>query len=153
MRICTIGFRGKLARQFFTLLQEAGVQKVLDIRRKNQSQLAGFTKGRDLEFFLDECFGIQYEHIPLLAPSEDLLKEYRRRLGRKKRDDAVWAYYVDCFGAEIAQRPVVGRFNEATVGLDVVCLLCSEETADCCHRRLIAEHVAERIEGIVIEHL
>ena len=60
---------------------------------------------------------------------------------------------MDRFGSEIARRPVVERFKEATDGLDVVCLLCSEETAECCHRRLIAEHVKERVQGVVIEHL
>lgn len=153
MRICTIGFRGKSAREFFGLLQEAGVQKLLDIRRRNQSQLAGFTKGRDLEFFLEECFRIQYEHIPLFAPSEALLDEYRRRLGRKKKDDAAWAYYVASFGSDVAQRPIVELFKEATAGIDVVCLLCSEETAEHCHRRLIAEYVKERVPGVVIQHL
>jgi len=153
VRICTIGFRGKSAREFFGLLRKAGVQKLLDIRRRNQSQLAGFTKGRDLAFFLEECFGIGYEHIPPFAPSEGLLDEFHARLGQKKCDDATWAWYVKQFSREISGKPIQERFLEATKGFEVVCLLCTEETAAHCHRRLIAEHVAERIEGAVVEHL
>ena len=153
MRICTIGFRGKSAREFFGLLKKAGVQKLLDIRRRNQSQLAGFTKGRDLAFFLEECFGIGYEHVPLFAPSEELLDGFHARLGKRKCDDATWAWYVEQFTAEIGDKPVLERFLEASRGFEVVCLLCTEETAEHCHRRLIAEHVAERIGGVIVEHL
>ena len=85
MRIFTIGFKGKSAKEFFGLLKNAGVQKLLDVRRRNISQLAGFTKGPDLQFFLEECFAIAYEHIPDFGPSEELLKEYRARLGKKKK--------------------------------------------------------------------
>lgn len=153
MRICTIGFRGKSAREFFGLLKKAGVQKLLDIRRRNQSQFAGFTKGRDLAFFLEECFGIGYEHVPLFAPSEELLDGFHARLGKRKCDDETWAWYVKQFTREMSGKPIVERFVEATKGFEVVCLLCTEETAEHCHRRLIAEHVAERMEGVVIEHL
>lgn len=153
MRICTIGFRGKSAREFFGLLKKAGVQKLLDIRRRNQSQLAGFTKGSDLAFFLEECFGIRYEHIPLFAPSEELLDGFHGRLGKRKCDGATWAWYVEQFTCEIGDKPIVERFLAATKGSEVVCLLCAEETAEHCHRRLIAEHVAARLEGVDIEHL
>ena len=153
MRICTIGFRGKSAREFFGLLKKAGVQKLLDVRRRNQSQLAGFTRGRDLAFFLEECFGISYEHVPLFAPSEELLHGFHARLGKRKCDDATWAWYVEQFAREISDKPIVERFLAAPKGSEVVCLLCAEETAEHCHRRLIAEHVAERMEGVVIEHL
>jgi uncharacterized protein (DUF488 family) len=153
MRICTIGFRGKSAREFFGLLRKAGVQKLLDIRRRNQSQLAGFTKGSDLAFFLEECFGVEYEHIPLFAPSEELLDGFHARLGKRTCDDATWAWYVEQFTREISGKPILERFLEASRGFEVVCLLCTEGTADCCHRRLIAENVAARVEGVDIEHL
>jgi len=153
MRVCTIGSRGKSARGFFGLLRKAGVQKLLDIRRRNQSQLAGFTKGRDLAFFLEECFGISYEHVPLFAPSEELLDGFHSRLGKRTCDAATWAWYTEQFRAEISSKPIVERFLAATKGVEVVCLLCTEETVEHCHRRLIAEHVAGRVEGVVVEHL
>ena len=53
MKIYTIGFTKKTAKEFFNLLIENKIQKILDIRRNNKSQLAGFTKANDLEYFLD----------------------------------------------------------------------------------------------------
>ncbi len=153
MKVCTIGFRGRSAREFFGLLKKAGVQKLPDIRRRNQSQLAGSTKGSDLAFFLEECSGIKYEHIPVFAPSEELLDGFHSRLGKRKCDNATWAWYVEQLTAEISDKPILERFLQATMGFEVVCLLCTEETADHCHRRLIAEHVAERIGSVVVEHL
>lgn len=153
MRVLTIGFKGRSAEDFFSTLKKAGVQKLIDVRRKNRSQLAGYTKGPDLKFFLEECFGIAYEHVPDFGPSEELLKEYQNRLGKKKKDDVVWAYYVERFQDEVLSESIVDRFRQATNNLNTVCLLCSEETADRCHRRLLAEYFAEHIPELNVEHL
>jgi uncharacterized protein (DUF488 family) len=153
VRLLTIGFKGRTAEAFFAALERAGVQKVLDVRRANSSQLAGFTKGRDLAFFLRRCSGIDYEHVPDFGPSDELLREYRERLGHKKKDDAAWAAYVERYAAELAERPVAEMFVQAAAGRSCVCLLCSEETAERCHRRLLAEHLADALEGVEIGHL
>ncbi len=153
MRLFTIGFKGRCAENFFTTLRNAGVQKVIDVRRKNASQLAGYTKGPDLKFFLEECFGIVYEHIPEFSPSEGLLKEYQTRLGKKKKDDAAWDFYVERFNSEVLSKPISNCFQKATAGYNFVCLLCSEKTAERCHRRLLAEHFREHLSDIEIEHL
>jgi len=153
MRVLTIGFKGRSAEDFFSTLKKAGVQKLIDVRRKNRSQLAGYTKEPDLKFFLEECFGIAYEHVPDFGPSEELLKEYQNRLGKKKKDDTAWAYYVERFQDEVLSESIVDRFRQATNNLNTVCLLCSEETADRCHRRLLAEYFAEHIPELNVEHL
>ena len=153
MKVCTIGFKGRSAREFFEALKTAGVAKVIDVRRNNSSQLAGYTKGRDLEFFLVECFGIAYEHVPELAPSTELLGEYRKQLGKKKKDDDAWAHFVEVFTREIGEKPTVDTFSQSANGFASVCLLCSESTAERCHRRLLAEHIGDKGEDIEIEHL
>jgi len=153
MKAFTIGFKGRSAGNFFTTLRGAGVQKVIDVRRKNASQLAGYTKGPDLKFFLDECFGIAYEHIPEFGPSEGLLREYQTRLGKKKKDDAAWAYYVEKYRNEVLSQPIIERFKEATDEFETVCLLCSEKTSDRCHRRLLAEYFAEHLPDLNVRHL
>lgn len=153
MKVFTIGFKGRSAGNFFTTLRDAGVQKVIDVRRKNASQLAGYTKGPDLKFFLEECFGISYEHIPEFGPSEELLEEYQNRLGKKKKDDAAWTYYVGRFRDEVLSQGIIDRFQKATAGCGSVCLLCSEEDAERCHRRLLAEHLKEHLPDSRIEHL
>ena len=153
IRLLTIGFRGRSAEEFFTALERAGVEKVIDIRRTNSSQLAGFTKGRDLAFFLRRCGGIEYEHVPDFAPSEELLREYRARLGHKKKDDAAWQTYVERYEAEIGARPIAEIFERVTEGRSRVCFLCSEEAPDRCHRRLLAEHICRERDGVEVGHL
>ena len=153
MRLFTIGFKGKTAEEFFSTLERVGVEKLIDVRRSNSSQLAGFTKGRDLAFFLQTCFGIEYEHVVDFAPSQEVLAEYRSKLGHKKKDDAAWETYVRRYAQELAQRPVVKLFRKATHGFSKVCFLCSEQEADRCHRRLLAEHIAQALGDVEIEHL
>ena len=153
MRVLTIGFKGRSAEDFFSTLKKAGVQKLIDVRRKNRSQLAGYTKEPDLRFFLEECFGIAYEHVPDFGPSEELLKEYQNRLGKKKKDDAAWAYYVEKYRGEVLSQPIIERFRQATDEFSIVCLLCSEKTADRCHRRLLAEYFAEHLSELNVDHL
>ena len=153
MKIYTIGFKGRTAENFFTTLKNQGIQKLIDVRRKNASQLAGFTKGSDLKFFLQECFDIAYEHVPEFGPPEDLLKEYQTRLGKKKKDDMAWAFYVEHFKNTVLSRPLLNRFRNAVDGYDKVCFLCSEETAERCHRRLLAEYFKEQQSNIEIYHI
>src|SRR5260370_20111771 len=75
---CTIGFTGKAAEEFFTLLSDAGVQQVIDVRQNRSGQLSGFSKHPDLTFFLRQIAGIEYLHEQLLAPPPEILKTYRR---------------------------------------------------------------------------
>ena len=153
MKLFTIGFKRRSAENFFKTLQRAQVQKLIDIRRKNASQLAGFTKGPDLRYFLQECFSIAYEHIPEFGPSEKLLKEYQTRLGKRKKDDAAWAYYVERFKDEVLSQSTIKRFQKATANSASVCFLCSEENAERCHRRLVAEYLQKQLGNIEVIHL
>ena len=75
----TIGFTGKTAEQFFTILQESRHKLLIDIRLNNVSQLAGFTKRRDLQYFLKAIAGIEYEHNTELAHTSDILDAYKKR--------------------------------------------------------------------------
>ncbi len=153
MKLFTIGFKGRSASDFFTTLKKNGIQKLIDVRRKNISQLSGFTKGLDLKFFLEECFGISYEHRPDFGPSEELLDNYRKQLGSKKKDAAAWFFYVSQFQKEVLSQPITEQFQKSTENYDCVCLLCSEEKTDYCHRRLLAEHFKNHLTNIEIYHL
>ncbi len=140
----TIGFTGKSAEEFFERLHKAGVRRLVDIRLNNVSQLAGFTKKRDLEYFLRAIADIAYVHEPALAPTKDILDAYK-----KKRID--WSQYESHFKQLLeSRRP----HEQLTPGeLDHACLLCSEPTAEHCHRRLVAEYLREQWKEIAIEHL
>lgn len=143
-RVFTIGFTRKSLEQFITLLQEAGVDAVIDIRLRNNSQLAGFAKQDDLAFIL-KAFGIAYEHWPELAPTAEILDTYRQ--------DKQWGGYVAKFGPLMAERRAEVHGADILQRHQAPCLLCSEHTADQCHRRLVAEYWAEHVPGLEIVHL
>ena len=144
MKLFTIGFTKKSAEHFFTTLSRAGVKRVLDVRLNNVSQLAGFAKRDDLRFFLKAICGIDYQHLPLLAPSKELLETYRKSGGD-------WPTYRNGFLKLIAEREIESRVSKELI--DGSCLLCSEDAPDHCHRRLAAEYLAEQWGNLDIIHL
>ena len=77
MRVSTIGFTKKRAYGFFGLLRDSGARRLVDVRLNNVSQLAGFAKRDDLKYFLHEICGIEYAHLPELAPTKEMLAAYR----------------------------------------------------------------------------
>ena len=142
--IFTMGASKKDARTFFAALREAGVRRVLDIRLRNQSALGGFTRGRDLAYFLQAILGLEYAHRPELAPTKELLDGYR-----DKQID--WPEYERRFAAILAERRPEEKLSREE--LDGACLLCSEPRPDKCHRRLLAEHLARAWGGALVRHL
>jgi uncharacterized protein (DUF488 family) len=143
--VYTIGFRRKPLREFIELLREAGVDAVIDIRLRNTSQLAGYTKKDDLDFLLREGFDIAYEHHPDLAPTDEILDTYR--------EDKDWAAYEERFGTLMVERGMEHTAPDILARYEAPCLLCAEPTADKCHRRLVAEYWAEHRSDIDIIHL
>jgi uncharacterized protein (DUF488 family) len=144
IRLFTIGFTKKTAEHFFTMLQRAGVARVLDVRLNNTSQLAGFAKRDDLAYFLRAAVGIGYEHLPDLAPTAEILDAYKKEKGD-------WSVYETKFLALLRQRRVEETMQQDL--FDYGCLLCSEDQPDHCHRRLVAEYLAEKWGGVEIVHL
>jgi len=146
MTIYTIGFSQKSAEEFFSLLGDNDVRILMDIRLNNRSQLAGFTKGRDLPFFLRRILRIPYRHETLLAPSKELLDGYKKGL-------IDWSEYVRIYEALLDERNIARRMN--IDDFDGACLLCSEPTAERCHRRLAAEYLQRHFpeKEITIRHL
>ncbi len=144
MKIFTIGFTKKTAEQFFGRLKQAGLKRVIDTRLNNVSQLAGFTKKDDLQFFLKEVVGIEYVHMPILAPNKDILDAYKKNGGD-------WDTYERKFLSLVVSRSIESKLDKNT--LDGACLLCSEATPHHCHRRLVAEYLREKWGGIDIQHL
>src|SRR5215212_7585566 len=133
-KLYTIGFTRTSAERFFTRLREAGVRRLVDVRRNNTSTLAGFSKKDDLAFFLHEILDADYVHESLLAPSEDLLFGYRKKT-------ISWDEYVPILKGQITERSIETALDRASFDTPTV-LLCSEATAERCHRRLVAEHLA-----------
>ena len=144
LKLFTIGFTGKSAQQFFTALKKAGVKRVVDVRLNNRSQLAGFSKKEDLAYFLREIGGIEYVHLPDLAPTQPLLDEYRKNKGG-------WDLYERRFVELMARREIAKKIQPEL--LQQGCLLCSEHLPHHCHRRLVAEYLQRSWGNVETTHL
>ncbi len=144
MKIYTIGFTKKSAERFFNLLNGADVKRLIDVRLNNSSQLAGFAKRDDLRYFTDVICGIEFVHLPQLAPTKEILDEYK-----KKKGD--WLVYEKQFLDLMRMRRI-----EETIPRDMLeegCLLCSEDKPHNCHRRLVAEYLKQKWGDVGIKHL
>ena len=144
MKIFTIGFTKKSAELFFTKLKSAGVKRLVDIRLNNVSQLAGFAKQDDLRYFTKAICNIDYVHLPDLAPTKDILKEYRKNKGD-------WKVYERRFLDLMKIRRIEDKVPREL--LDGGCLLCSEDKPHHCHRRLVAEYLKEKWGEVEIAHI
>lgn len=145
MKLYTLGFTQKTAEQFFAVLAEAGVERMIDIRLKPGGQLAGFANRRDLPYFLRRLNGCRYLHLPELAPTPEILGDYRQ--GHD------WGRYVERFEALMDERGVPGTLDQDAFAREPSCLLCSEASPEQCHRRLVAERLARAWDGVEIVHL
>jgi uncharacterized protein (DUF488 family) len=144
MLLFTIGFTRKTAEAFFGALKRSGAQRVVDVRLHNVSQLAGFAKRNDLEFFLRELCDMRYLHLPELAPTQDILDAY-------KKNKTGWAAYEKAFLALMRKREIQKRIDPALLAQG--CLLCSENQPHQCHRRLVAEYLKAAWGEVEIRHL
>ena len=144
MRVFTIGFTKKSARRFFEMLRKSGTKRVVDVRLNNVSQLAGFAKKDDLAYFLKEICGMEYVHLPELAPTQETLDEFKKQRGS-------WQLYEQRFLDLMRERRI-----EEKVPREVIsdgCLLCSEDEPHHCHRRLVAEYLKQHWGDVDIRHL
>jgi len=145
VEVYTIGFTKRTASDFFGALRRAGIQRLLDVRLNNASQLAGFTKREDLAYFLRELCGAEYVHDTRLAPTQELLADYRKR-------GASWEEYERRFRTLMAERQPEKLLDPSLFAVPTV-LLCSETTAERCHRRLVLEHLQQHWGELQIVHL
>jgi uncharacterized protein (DUF488 family) len=145
VEIFTIGFTQKNAADFFGLLRHHGIQRLIDVRLNNVSQLAGFTKRADLRFFLQEICGAEYIHEPLLAPTQKMLDAFKKQKG-------TWADYEKAFLDLMIERRIEDCLDRALFSGPAV-LLCSEPTPEHCHRRLVVEYLQQKWGNVHVTHL
>lgn len=144
MKVFTIGFTEKPASRFFDLIRKSGARRVVDVRLNNTGQLAGFSKRDDLQFFLREICGVDYIHIPDLAPTQEILDAYKKHGG-------AWSVYESEFLNLMERRRIDASVAQSVI--DQGCLLCSEHRPHHCHRRLVVEFLERKWGGMESLHL
>jgi len=145
INIYTIGFTKTTAENFFNRLIETDTKRIIDVRLNNTSQLSGFAKAKDLQYFLRSLVSVDYVHEPLLAPTKDILDEYKKNKG-------LWDVYEAKFLDLMDMRSIDEKLSPDF--FDKGCLLCSEDKPHYCHRRLVLEYLNDRWKtNLVIKHL
>jgi uncharacterized protein (DUF488 family) len=144
LKIYTIGFTGKSAEEFFSLINPESMNKLIDIRINRVSQMSGFAKERDLGFFLERISGLDYVVNEDLAPTKSLLSEYRNK-------EIDWNTYSERYIDLLNQRKVLSSLDESYFDKGV--LLCSEKDPIACHRVLLANHLERHFKDVEIAHL
>lgn len=146
MIIFTIGFAQKSAEKFFQILKENNVECLIDVRLNNVSQLAGFTKSKDLQYFLKTIVDADYIHNIKYAPTKDILDDY-------KKNKISWLEYEIKYLKLIESRKIEQIFKNDIKNYNNVCLLCSEPLPQNCHRRLLAEYLKKQFNKVEVKHL
>jgi uncharacterized protein (DUF488 family) len=140
----TIGFTQKPARRFFELLRQNGVAELVDTRISNQSQLAGFAKSEDLAFFTEAICHIPYSHNLDFAPEREMMSNYRKGNISWQEYEVAYLNLLDL--RKVAHKAAIEKLHRH-------CLLCSEHSPEFCHRRLLAEYLQAKFNGVNIRHL
>lgn len=144
MKIHTIGYSNKTAEKFFDLLRTSEAATLVDVRINSLVQTGGFANRDTLKHRLADLGGMTYTHRPDLAPTPSMLSDYMRR-------SIDWATYEARFQELMEQRAAKNALPQEL--FDNTVLLCSEHNPHHCHRRLVAEYLAQHWNNVTIKHL
>ena len=133
MRIFTIGYEGSTVGEFVAALQQAGVERVIDVRALPLSRRPGFSK-TPLKGALEEA-GIDYVHLKALGtPSEG---RTAARAGRHADMARIYAGQLELPEAMVQAAQMLDLAREKPSAL-----LCMEREPAQCHRTLLLDAVA-----------
>jgi uncharacterized protein (DUF488 family) len=144
MKLFTIGFTGKTAENFFSLLASSNASKLIDIRINRTSQLAGFAKEQDLRYFLPRLVDMSYLVREDLAPDKSLLASYRNK-------SIPWESFQRDYLGLLKSRGVLETLQAEDFANAV--LLCSENEPEKCHRTLLSNLIVEKFPLVQVVNL
>ena len=135
-RVFTIGYEGADVDRFLTTLKDAGVSTLADVRAVALSRKKGFSKSALRDSLAAQDIGYQH-FIKLGTPKEG------RHAARAGDGDLMRRIYCD---QVLATEPAQEAFREleALARAQPICLLCFERDPANCHRRVLAQRLAEK---------
>lgn len=139
MRIFTIGYEGVTVGEFLAALQQAGVERVIDVRAVPNSRRPGFSK-TPLRNALAEA-GIDYVHLRALGTPAD--GRAAARAGRHEELKRIYAGQLELPEAIAEGAQMIDLAKEKPSAL-----LCYERDPAACHRTLLWKSVAPDAEVI-----
>jgi uncharacterized protein (DUF488 family) len=139
----SIGYEKARLQDFVATLSATGVATLIDVRDRPISRRPGFSR-RQLAAAIEEA-GMRYVHLAALGtPPEG------RLAGRRRDWDRFWAIVADKLARPEAELDLSQAAQIAEDGPS--CLLCYEADWQICHRRRVAEIIADR-HGFTLRHL
>lgn len=135
LELMTIGYEGRTLAEAIALMQEQGVDVVLDVRQFAWSRKRGFSKAQ-LSAALASA-GIGYLHDARLGSPLPLRKRYR--------ETGDWNAFSEGYAYHLGTQGDLLREYARALADRRVCLLCFEEDHARCHRSLIASELEEML--------
>jgi uncharacterized protein (DUF488 family) len=142
-KLFTVGYEGRSLDELVVELNDAGVERLVDVRELPLSRRRGFSKTALRDGLLKA--GIEYVHIKALGDPKANRERY-------------WAGDVDG-GAAVYREHLNNGSRSALVNLadslndDPTCLLCVERDHTQCHRDVIVEALQELNPQLNVTHL
>ena len=137
----TIGYERLLPPELVAELRAAGVQRLIDVRFRPQSRRAGMSKTRLGELLAEH--GIAYEHRRALGTPPDIRWFYKNR--QEAEGARRFAEHIEADDAGALDELADELRSSST---PPTALLCLEADPAVCHRRVIADHLRQRIPGL-----
>lgn len=163
IEIFTIGVYSRSEIEFFDELQKTRINLFIDVRNRRgmRGALYSFVNSTKLQATLEQM-GIGYLHAKYLAPPEsvrDLQKKADTEQKQLKRDRSVMSSaFINAFQEQVLSDEVIDLLESdvksyATLaGISAqlrICFFCVEREPEACHRSLVSQALADRIEAVV----
>jgi uncharacterized protein (DUF488 family) len=137
----TIGYERLLPPELVAELRAAGVRRLIDVRYRPQSRRAGLSKTRLGELLGQH--GIAYEHRRDLGTPPDIRWFYKNR--QEAEGARRFAQHIEA-GEAGALDALAEELRAPST--PTTALLCLEADPAVCHRRVLAEHLQQRVPGL-----
>ena len=141
--IATVGVYHSSLDDFLVKLARHRVAMVADVRQRRgvRGREYAWANSRRLQAALEQA-GIQYRHLPELAPSTEIRQlQYREddrlKVGKRSRLE-LSAAYRERYLREVLDRVELGAVLASLPDESTSAVLCVERDAAACHRSLIA---------------
>lgn len=141
--IFTIGYEGSSLEKFLETLKSVNIDLLVDLRDITVSRKKGFSKNQ-LRLALENV-GIDYSHLRGLGDPKD---------GRIAAREGRLSDFVAIYNRHLKSEVAVSDFNKLLSEVDFkrVALLCYEINATSCHRKIVADKLANFL-GLKVAHL